>query len=291
MGEFIEDMENLKKLADPIANQPIDFEFDSNLFNMGDTSDEQKSKLDKIVYRVMRMDHFLKWCEEGKNVLPSVDKWDDPWERALFKTPIHYKGSDFIDVSNFRFYGQCWSFDEKETDATWRIFKANEGGCVRVGIRAGDLFNALKCFVGNAADISCYAGKVEYEDEQGVKDFFEQESFADRLTSSGDALALTLFVKRKAFEHEKEFRVVYFPTEGGNITMPMPDGEGLFKYDLSVDKIKHVTIGPEISHCNREKKKVEYKCAELIKTMRLKGVACPIERSVIYDFPLLNVSY
>lgn len=291
MSEFFEDITELKKLTDQVASQPIDAQYDKHLFNMGESSAEQKLELDKTVYRVMKMEHFLKWCEEGKNVLPSVDKWDDPWERALFKSPVHYKDDDYIDVNTFKFYGQCWSFDEKETDATWRIFKANEGGCVRIGIRAGDLFDALKSFVGDAANISCYAGKVEYADEQRVKDFFEQTSFADRLTSSGDELALTLFIKRNAFEHEKEFRVVYYPTEDGDVPMPMPDDNGLFKYDLPINKIKHVTIGPEISHCIHEKKNVEFKCAELIKKMRSKGVTCSIDRSEIYDFPVLNVSY
>lgn len=287
---FWEDLNKLKKECEPIEQNPIDVDYDDNLFNLGDTSAEQKEKLDSIVYRVMKLDHFFKWCYEGMNVLPSVDKWDDPWERALFKNPVIYNGTESIDVSNFIFYGQCWSFEKKDSDATWRIFKATDGGCIRIGIRARDLYESLKKYVGKTASISCYAGKVQYLKDYEIHSFFQNKPFSERLTASGIDLAETLFVKRESFLHENEFRILYFPTAGGNICMPKPSN-GLFKYDLLVDKIQYVKLGPEISHSVIEKNLVEIKHKRIEKMLRSVGVACDIERSDIYDFPLLNISY
>lgn len=289
-------------LCNNIAEEPMD-DTNPNIFNMGTSKKEQDEWMDKIVYRVMKLEYLLNWCDEKKNVLPSVDKWDDPWERALFKNPIKY-GSGWIHPSNFKYYGQCWSFNEKESDATWRIFKATEGGCVRVGVKAGDLYNCLTEYVDKEAKsnvantISCYAGKVEYKTPEIIAEFFEEKPFSERLNSTGTDLAETLFVKREKFAHEEEFRVLYFPTKNdvleeseNNLTLPLPDDNGLFKYGMPVDKIVSVLFCPEISHCEHELEEKKNKFEDLKKSLQAKGIIGTIERSDLYDFPLLNITY
>lgn len=113
-------------------NIPQDSETYQNVLNVeGLNQEEQKANLKSMtVYRVMRLEHFESWCDSNQNVLVPIEWWDDPWERALFQNPINICNIFSLNPTNFKFYGQCWSLEKEESDATWRIFKANNSQCI-----------------------------------------------------------------------------------------------------------------------------------------------------------------
>lgn len=299
------------KLFESIPQDPETYQ---NVLNVeGRNQEEQKAALKSMtVYRVMRLDHFKSWCESNQNVLVPVDWWDDPWERALFQNPINICDAFSLDPTNFKFYGQCWSLEKEESDATWRIFKANDSQCIRVGVNAWDLYEHFK---NNCDELSgegyslhsCFAGLVKYMEENDIVKFLSTSHFEDYLTNANSSLVDTLFIKRSAFRHEKEFRLVYYyatnealvevssiPSNlcGNPVHVFEPDGNDLIKFDFPISKIKSVTIGPKITHCPCELQKRKIECDKLITEFIQNGISEDIiSVSDIYDFPELNLNY
>lgn len=298
---------------DLIKNIPQDPETFQNILNVeGLNQEEQKAALKSMtVYRVMKLEHFKSWCESGQNVLVPVEWWDDPWERALFQNPINICNAFSLDPTNFKFYGQCWSLEKEESDATWRIFKANDSQCVRIGVNAWDLFECFKkgCdeFSGEGfSSHSCFAGLVKYMDEKDIVNSLSTLHFEDCLTNADSSLVETLFIKRMAFKHEREFRLIYYHATNDalveNTSLPsflcgdpvrvFEPKDNLIKFDFPISKIKSVTIGPKISHCPCELQKRQIDCDKLITEFVQNGISEDlISISAIYDFPKLNLNY
>jgi hypothetical protein len=216
-----------------------------------------------------------------------------------------------LDQTNFKFYGQCWSLEKEESDATWRIFKANDSQCVRVGVNAWDLY---KHFKSNCDELSgegyslhsCFAGLVKYMEENDIVKSLSTSHFEKCLTNVDSSLVETLFIKRKAFKHEKEFRLIYYyATNEALIEVPsipsylcgdpvhvFEPKDDLIKFDFPISKIKSVTIGPKISHCPCELHKRQIDCDKLITEFIQNGISEDIiSVSDIYDFPELNLNY
>lgn len=311
MTRFTELCQKDLKLFESIPQDPETFQ---NVLNV-EGLDQEKQKVflkSMTVYRVMRLEHFKSWCDSNQNVLVPVEWWDDPWERALFQNPINICNFFSLNPTNFKFYGQCWSLEKEESDATWRIFKANDSQCIRVGVNAWDLYEHFK----NSCDElsgegyslhSCFAGLVKYMDENDIIKSLSASHFEDCLTNVDASLVETLFIKRMAFKHEKEFRLIYYyatndslvddssiPSDfcGHSIPVLKPDGNNLIRFVFPVSKIKTVTIGPKITHspCELQKRKIE--CDNLISQLMRKGIPRDIiSISSIYDFPELDISY
>ena len=302
-----------QKGLDLVKNIPQDPETYQNVLNVeGRDQEEQKAALKSMtVYRVMRLEHFKSWCESNQNVLVPVEWWDDPWERALFKNPINICKAFSLDPTNFKFYGQCWSLEKEESDATWRIFKANDNQCVRVGVNAWDLYkhfkNSCDQLSGEGYSLhSCFAGLVKYMEENDIVKSLSVSHFEDCLTNVDSSLVKTLFIKRMAFKHEKEFRLIYYyATNEALIEVPsipsylcgdpvhvFKPKDDLIKFDFPISKIKSVTIGPKISHCPCELHKRQIDCDKLITEFIQNGISEDIiSVSDIYDFPELNLNY
>lgn len=293
----------------PLVNKIPDGEFPwngddplPNIMNIETSAKQQEAFLkNTLVYRVMRLDYFLEWCDSGQNTLVSVERWDDPWERALFRNHVSLGEGRFLNVNDFEFYGQCWSYEEKESDATWRLFAAANCPCVRIGAKAWDLYECLSTEVGKELSVhTCFAGSVKYMDDDEIINFFSRKGFAERLNSSDSSLAETLFVKRNAFSHEREFRIIYFNVKNNSLVEDVIDkpsfcGEpapilkiqnDFVKFDFPVSEIQSVLIGPQISHCPCELEKRKIDCDRLITRLHRLGVRCDISISNIYDYPI-----
>lgn len=303
-----------KKDLEPFKNIPQDPELFQNILNVeGRDQEDQMSALKKMtVYRVMKLEHFISWCDSNQNVLVPVEWWDDPWERALFKNPINICKHLSINANSFEFYGQCWSLENEESDATWRIFKANDCQRVRVGVNAWDLYECFTSYCekmcgGQYSQHSCFAGLVKYMEEADIVKALSELHFEDCLNNIDSSLVETLFFKRKAFSHEKEFRLVYYYAANENLvevsSIPSnlcgnpglvlePDKNKLIKFDFPISKIKSVTIGPEVTHCPCELGKRKMECKKLITRLTNKGISSDvIDESTIYDFPEIQINY
>ena len=73
------------------------------------------------------------------------------------------------------------------------------------------------------ANTTCFIGKVDYVSEAKLK-AFARTIFKDGITPA--AIARSLLVKRKAYEHEWEVRLIYIERETTN------HPNGVYQYDI-----------------------------------------------------------
>lgn len=283
--------------AKEAENMPIE-DGQKNIINIAPFKKDQIETLKNTrLFRVMRKSHFLNWVLTGKNILVSAEKWDDPWERALFKQKIRYNGT-VVDLSSFQFYGQCWSMNEEETDVIWRVFNAHDEECVRVEVNAFDLWNSFTTSVDKLSrvpDISnvlCYCGNVEYLNENDTVNYLQSSTIEDLIQDQ--SLVNSMFVKRSGFSHEREFRIIYYPTSisgirGADASAVLPV-EGLFAFDMDASMIKSVLYGPKISSKYEDYLEQMKKFDAFKSSLAGKNVG-RIERSSLYDCPKLDISF
>lgn len=263
------------------------------MFFLGSKKEEQVAELKKMqLFRVMRLKNFLEWLRTGQNVLVFAEKWADPWERALFKQKIPCDGG-YLNLSNFHYYGQCWTKKSDESEYMWRIYNEEKNICVRVEVNAYDLWSSFTEYVDEYFKKSClskslcFCGNVKYLDESELKEFLEQESIEGRCYLKN--FEQTLFVKRKNFSYENEFRIIFAPW--GETCVNEAKNRNLFKFKMDASKIKSVLVQPFFNSNKEEREDVEMLFELIKKRIAENGVNCKIERSIIYDYPELNVKY
>ena len=156
------------------------------------------------LYRIASFDRAVDILTSRKLYFAHPSTWDDPYEWVL----KHDRAKAI--------FAQCWC-RKALSDAMWRIYSPNGLG-VRVGTTRQRLHTALSA-AKESRKINFKIQNVEY---------LYQEELDDELQRAKDNLAANytfanavepLFLKRKAFDHEKEARVVvYDPTclENGN---------------------------------------------------------------------------
>ena len=268
--------------------------FGSKNRNLKNINDLEELK-DLQLYRVMKASHLLKWIATGKNTLVYIDKWDDPWEKALFKQRIDPDGESYT-LSRFHYFGQCWSMNKKETDAIWRTYNAHGTNCVRVEVNAFDLCTSFLNYVDKESGhqglsrLMCYCGKVRYLAERTAKKYFENKTIEGLVATK--SFEDTLFVKRNGFCLENEFRIVFHYTNMSNLknvnaSAISPDYD-LFSFDMDVSHIKSVLFGPKISSKYEDYVKHKNSFRLFEKKLRRLGIT-NISRSTLYDFPELMI--
>jgi hypothetical protein len=183
--------------------------------------------LDKPVYRYMKLDKFFKLFDERQNVLSHPRKWDDPFENFILNAEV--KDFEFRD----RVYGQCWTV-ERRSDALWQIFCGKAQG-VRIRTTLRRLGATFSRTLSQPDRHHAFIGKVKYLSDRKL--FGAGRSIMDRVDPEG--IARSLLMKRNAFRHEAEVRLVYRKTLG------KPAEDGLFPYPVDPDGlIDQVMIGP-----------------------------------------------
>jgi hypothetical protein len=170
-----------------------------NVINM------ENKDLGSNIYRVMGLDRFYELFENKQNVLVRPSKWEDPFENFILNAPARLPDGTIVSFGfNNDFYGQCWT-KLTSSDALWRIFSPDKTG-VRVRTTAQRLLATLQAGLGEWANEQAYIGKVLYLSNKKLVTF-GNEVFRTGLNSR--ALAETLLIKRVAFRHEREVRLLY----------------------------------------------------------------------------------
>lgn len=228
----------------------------NNLINLTDED------LNKNIYRIYPLNRMLELIENKENVLVKTELWEDPFENFLLKSTGKLpSGELFIINSRDKYYGQCWSL-KKESDAMWRIYsqhikdeETNELIIDNVGIKVkstiGKVFDDL--FKTQISHINPYnklpynlvtfAGKVKYQKKQELVDLLSKASNY-LLDTTGKGQAETLMLKRLAFTHEKEVRIVYH-CENCKST------DKVFKYKINPNEcFEEIVVDPRISKVN-----------------------------------------
>ena len=165
--------------------------------------------LDRNIYRIFRPQHLIAMFETGENVLISPSKWDDPYENLLLRSEMKLPKGEKAKWAKRDIYAQCW-MKTSDSDAMWRIY-SHDTFAIRARTTARKLIESvIKSRSQEWAHLEAYIGGVDYKN---TKDFerWATSFFAAPAAPTSRDLAETLLVKRWAFQHEKEVRVVLLP--------------------------------------------------------------------------------
>lgn len=178
------------------------------------------------IYRIFPQMRFFSLFEERKNALLRPEKWDDPFENVFLKSQVALPNGE---TGQFGFrndvYGQCWTL-ETASDAMWQIYSKGGDG-IRVRTTVGKLIDGMRSVHGKLADVSCFIGRIEYRSEKELKAFggemitYHPKEFA---------IARSLLIKRKAYKHENEVRLIF--------VAPKTTNESDWVYEYEVDPLK-----------------------------------------------------
>jgi hypothetical protein len=153
---------------------------------------------DPKLHRFISFRQFMSFVELRQTSLSRVKAWPDTWEVPAARLPIQTDDGP-VQFSlwniNESMFGQCWSL-YGESDAMWRIYSPqNEGVVIQTSVKKFRLLRDIK--------YAALGPVIYYDDLKTVLDEVEthpRRGPYERFTGA--------FLKRKAFEHEKEVRLV-----------------------------------------------------------------------------------
>jgi hypothetical protein len=203
-------------------------------------------KLPKNLYRIVGFERAIQLLESDELYLSHPSVWDDPYDRG----PTHKKA---VDV-----FAQCWC-RKSVSDAMWRIYSP-----VSLGVRIGTTFELLNsAMVAAARDegIKFKIQNVKYVHPSELQPELDRLKAKYSSKPSFETTIAPLFVKRNAFDHEAETRVViHYPSK----TAPIDRKGTSIKVDAS-KLIRSIWIDPRAPKAHVEaykfylEKKLKYK--------------------------------
>lgn len=201
--------------------------------------DLTQKQQDAHVYRIIEPKRLYELFKRNEGVLVHPSCWDDPYENFILRSKVRDKtGQVKTYTYHEQLYGQCWTLNTN-SDAMWRIYSPKLRG-IRIRTTVRDLLESLYRGGVNRPDMFCVVGKVRYLGEKALR------RFANGIYRNGslekDNLFRTLLVKRPAFRHEKEVRLLYFDERR--------EAEGrLLRYKLDAHNlIDQIMIDPRVSY-------------------------------------------
>ena len=234
---------------------------EANYLNLSEAEKSRK------IYRIIAVERLYQLFERRENVLVRPSRWEDPFENFVLNSHARLPDGTLVRFGfNNDFYGQCWTL-QTASDAMWRIYSPEANG-VRIRTSVRKLARSLSSGLGEWAQVQAFIGKVRYLRDAELLDF-ANSVFAHGLDPV--PLANTLLVKRKAFVHEREVRLLYFEKENSGTNELFPH---------SIDPhalIEQIMIDPRlpVDQVDNLKKEIRSKTS-------FKG---PIERSLLYAPP------
>ena len=150
---------------------------------------------DQRLYRIIRFDRFVQMLKSDEWHFAHPSEWEDPYETRI------------TSVLSHALFAQCWC-RKGVSDAMWRIYSQDKLG-VRIQTTKQKLQSALLA-VSSKRDIGFRISNVQYlnELEYIARDDRIQADLKNRPTFA--RASAHLFLKRVAFDHEAETRVVVF---------------------------------------------------------------------------------
>jgi len=160
------------------------------------------------LYRIVNFHHAVQIFENGELFFSHPSKWEDPYETRLIHKESH------------KVFAQCWC-SNGVSDAMWRIYSPNHLG-IRIGTSTKKLRTALEKGIKGSAkrlrmeDVSYLSQHNLNTRSKGIRDELERDFNVDKSID-------LLFMKREAYEHESEYRVVLIdeqpPEESSGISV------------------------------------------------------------------------
>ncbi len=181
-------------------------------------------ELDRPLYRIFPLWHFEDMLRVRRLVLVSPSLWEDPREDIPASIMMQRADHAQKELSGYLHPArcQCWSF-ECESDSLLRAYSRvtidplhsrnceprNEGVMVRTTARK--LSKALTEWTERAPSGKFYLGRVEYleREEASQKVVNTLGNIGPVEIGRGENRARSLLLKRKAFSHEDEVRLIW----------------------------------------------------------------------------------
>ena len=227
---------------------------------------------DKEIFRIFSFERFVDLLSEKRLALVLPEKWDDPFENFVINSRISLLGVKQA------IFGQCWTYNS-ETDFMWRVYAPDKNG-IKIKSRIDKLYDNLtkneKCIESNQIP---FVGSVIYENWDKIKEKFEQLSLHnDILTNDLKTLIETLYIKRKEFVAEKEFRIIVFDDNKQN----SDNYDNVIFIDIEpTEIIEEIIIDPRVDN---EKFQVWKNLFNKL------GFTGKIEKSELYSFKGLEIN-
>ncbi len=216
------------------------------------------------LFRYMSLAQFLSIIENEELVLKKVTLWEDTWEALDKQIPVKKENGE-LTYANCTLadsvVGQCWTY-EKDSDAMWRIYSPDKQG-VMIETKAKN-FKIIK-------DLRlALLAKVKY---------FNNNNFISKNKEITDdrsyKYAGTMVLKREAFKHENEVRLLV-------CMQPYIQDKGINPWELEtyafninpIDFIESITFDPRAD---------EWFVRTIEKYCNSKGFRCPIAKSKLYE--------
>lgn len=236
---------------------------DGNFLNLAD------AELDQHIYRIMRESFVLSLFADRTNVLSQVHNWKDKFENFQLKLGGRLNGEPFEYGFRNDFVGQCWT-RENLSEAMWGIY-ANDPKVRFLRIRSTPrkVLAALVAAHPAMPQDNCFVGMVQYKREGELRIYAQS---GGQLELSPQRFASNLLLKRRAFKHEGEVRLLFFGDAKSY------DAAGLYRYPVD----PHAMITQIMADPNRDRAQWAADRAALQKAT---GFAGSIKRSKIYDPP------
>ncbi len=231
---------------------------------------------DQFIYRIISLKRLFELFSTKHNVLVSPKKWEDPFENFILKSKAILHDGEIVDFG-FRddFYGQCWS-RHRASDAMWRIYSPGSNS-VRIRTTIPKLADSLAKNLIPKQNIQCFIGKVRYLNNSKLMGF-ANNIFKGRINPQAHEVAETLLVKRPAFKHENEVRLLYFKSENGI-------ARDIYRYDIDPhDLIDQIMIDPRVEYDKYLQIKDEIKTNTKFKGRILRSLLYAPPKGMVFPF-------
>jgi Protein of unknown function (DUF2971) len=170
--------------------------------------------------RIITLDRFIEF-QENKFVFVSPTKWSDPYEKAFLQAKYDFDGKTYshplkpIAKAGHNLYAQCWTAG-KQTEAMWKGFAPNEDG-VMIKMSTLNLLNILT-EISRRSSYDLYVGKVSYEDSDQLYNMKGNRQIWNDIQNGviNERTIGLLYKKRRAFDYEKEYRILAVKKNGRN---------------------------------------------------------------------------
>ena len=162
----------------------------------------------RFIYRIVPLNRLFELFSSGRNVLVKPIKWNDPFENFILKCRLQLSDgrTASIDFQN-RFYGQCWTL-QSASDAMWRIYSP-QANAIRLRSTIKKLASTLWRSRGKWAPNEIFIGRVRYLPAGKLERFAKGSLRSESGPIGMRRFAATLLVKRPAFRHEREVRLLF----------------------------------------------------------------------------------
>lgn len=217
---------------------------------------------DKL-YRYISYERLLDYLVNERFSFVKYKLFDnDPWEGFFHKAFFKVNEYDSYSVmGENRPFIMCFT-KKRVSEAMWRIYSKDT-----TGVQIVTSVERLKKFICNSSkDFDCYLRNVVYDDDIQRDDFFINKF---PTATRDEKIIQCLFHKRKAFEHEKEVRLILYAKQD------RPDDDVHIIHADPNEIIETIILDPRIS---KETEKLQIMT---FKKLAFKGI---IAKSRLYTY-------